>query len=63
MSVDVVLSHHWRDENGKDHLPGDRVSVDDDTARSLFQSMGRPATQSAAKEAGVDPDLAASVKK
>lgn len=59
MSVDVVLSHPW---NG--HDIGDRVSLDDAEARQVVNDgWGVPATKSAAKEVGVDPDSAASARK
>lgn len=59
MTVSVQLNHHWQD-----HLPGDRVDLDDELARSLYAAgVARPATVSDAKAADVDPDEAASKKK
>lgn len=63
MSVDVVLNHHWRNE-GRDYVPGDRVAVDDDLARSLATSgVASPATVADAKSVGAPSDEAASKKK
>lgn len=64
MSVDVLLSHPYRDSSGKRHEVGDRVSLDENDAHSVITSgRGVPATKTAAKEAGVDPDSAASARK
>lgn len=59
MTVSVELNHHWRD-----HVPGDRVDLDEELARSLYSAgVARPATVSDAKAVAVDPDEAASKKK
>ena len=59
MTVSVELNHHWQD-----HVPGDRVDVDEELARSLYSAgVARPATVSDAKASDVDPGEAASKQK
>jgi len=64
VSVDVILSHPWKDPKGKWHEVGERLSLTDAEARHITTSgRGLPATKNDAKSAGVDPESAASVKK
>lgn len=64
MSVDVQLSHPYRDSTGKRHEVGARVTLDDNDAHQVITSgRGVPATKSAAQAAGVDPESAATAKK
>lgn len=63
MAVDLTLSHPWTDDDGTFYDVGTRLEVEDSQAHRLIRNgVALPSTKTAAKDAGVDPDTAASKK-
>ncbi len=65
MTVDVTFAHPWGPPHSEtSYAVGQRASLDEDTVRRLIEAgIVVPATKTAAKEVGADPESAATAKK
>jgi hypothetical protein len=63
MPLDVTLAHPYTDTDGTFYDVGERLEVEESVANQLIRNgVANPSTVAAAKEAGVNPDQAASKK-